>query len=37
VIVPNGTRARAKVSLAEADTLRRAVSAALGGAEPVAA
>jgi DNA repair protein RadA/Sms len=37
VIVPKGTEARAKVSLVEADTLRRAVSAALGKAEPVAA
>ena len=37
VIVPDGTEARAKVSLVGADTLRRAVSAALGKAEPVAA
>jgi DNA repair protein RadA/Sms len=37
VIVPKGTEARAKVSLVEADTLRRAVSAALGKVEPVAA
>jgi DNA repair protein RadA/Sms len=37
VIVPKGTEARAKVSLVEADTLRRAVSAALGNVEPVAA
>ena len=37
VIVPKGTEARAKVSLVEADTLRRAVSAALGEVEPVAA
>jgi DNA repair protein RadA/Sms len=37
VIVPKGTEARAKVSLVEADTLRQAVSAALGKVEPVAA
>jgi DNA repair protein RadA/Sms len=37
VIVPKGTEARAKVSLVEADTLRRAVSAALGKGESVAA
>jgi DNA repair protein RadA/Sms len=37
VIVPKGTEARANVSLVEADTLRRAVSAALGKVEPVAA
>jgi DNA repair protein RadA/Sms len=37
VIVPKGTEARAKVSLIEAETLRRAVSAALGEAESVAA
>jgi DNA repair protein RadA/Sms len=37
VIVPQGTKARAKVSLVEAETLRRAVSAALGKAESVAA
>jgi DNA repair protein RadA/Sms len=37
VIVPKGTEARAKVSLVEAETLRRAVSAALGKVEPVAA
>ena len=37
VIVPKGTEARAKVSLVEADTLRLAVSAALGKVEPVAA
>ena len=37
VIVPKGTEARAKVSLVEADTLRQAVSAALGKAESVAA
>jgi DNA repair protein RadA/Sms len=37
VIVSKGTEARAKVSLVEADTLRRAVSAALGKVEPVAA
>jgi DNA repair protein RadA/Sms len=37
VIVPKGTEARTKVSLVEADTLRRAVSAALGKVEPVAA
>ena len=37
VIVPKGTEARAKVSLVEADTLRHAVSAALGKVEPVAA
>src|SRR5213596_115240 len=37
VIVPKGTDARAKVSLVEAETLRRAVSAALDKAEPAAA
>ena len=37
VIVPKGTEARAKVSLVEADTLRQAVSAALGKVESVAA
>jgi DNA repair protein RadA/Sms len=37
VIVPKGTEARAKVSLVEADTLRRAVAAALGKVESVAA
>ena len=37
VIVPKGTEARAKVSLVEAETLRQAVSAALGKVEPVAA
>jgi DNA repair protein RadA/Sms len=37
VIVPKGTEAEAKVSLVEAETLRRAVSAALGKVEPVAA
>ena len=37
VIVPRGTEARAEVSLVEADTLRRAVSAALGKAESAAA
>ena len=37
VIVPKGTEARAKVSLVEADTLRQAVSAALGKVDPVAA
>jgi DNA repair protein RadA/Sms len=37
VIVPEGTEARAKVSLVEAETLRRAVSAALGKVESVAA
>jgi predicted ATP-dependent serine protease len=37
VIVPVGTKARAKVSLVEAETLRRAVSAALEKAESAAA
>jgi DNA repair protein RadA/Sms len=37
VIVPKGTEARAKVSLIEAETLRRAVSVALGKVESVAA
>jgi DNA repair protein RadA/Sms len=37
VIVPKGTEARAKVSLVEAETLRGAVSAALGKVESVAA
>jgi DNA repair protein RadA/Sms len=37
VIVPKGTEARAKVSLVEAETLRRAVSVALGKAESAAA
>jgi DNA repair protein RadA/Sms len=37
VIVPKGTEARAKVALVEAETLRRAVSAALGKVESVAA
>ena len=37
VIVPKGTEARTKVSLVEADTLRQAVSAALGKVEQVAA
>jgi len=37
VIVPKGTDARANVSLVEADTLRRAVSAALDKGEPAAA
>jgi hypothetical protein len=37
VIVPKGTEARVKVSLVEADTLRQAVSAALGKVESVAA
>jgi DNA repair protein RadA/Sms len=37
VIVPKGTEARANVKLVEADSLRRAVSAALEKAEPAAA
>ena len=37
VIVPKGTEARAKVSLVEAETLRQAVSAALGKVESAAA
>ena len=37
VIVPKGTEARANVSLVEAETLRMAVSAGLGKAEPAAA
>jgi DNA repair protein RadA/Sms len=37
VIVPKGTEARAKVSLVEAETLRRAVAVALGKAESAAA
>jgi DNA repair protein RadA/Sms len=37
VIVPTGTEARAKISLLEAETLRRAVSAGLGKGAAVAA
>src|SRR4051812_42273904 len=37
VIVPKGTEARANVSLLEAETLRKAVSAGLGKADPAAA
>ena len=37
VIVPKGTEARAKVALVEAETLRQAVSAALGKVEVAAA
>ena len=37
VIVPKGTEARANVSLVEADTLRKAVSAGLAKADPAAA
>ena len=37
VIVPKGTEARANVSLVEADTLRKAVSAGLARADPAAA
>jgi len=37
VIVPKGTDARANVSLIEADTLRKAVSAGLAKADPAAA
>src|SRR4051794_30094249 len=37
VIVPKGTEARANVKLVEAETVRRAVSAALGEAVPAAA
>jgi DNA repair protein RadA/Sms len=37
VIVPKGTEARANVKLVEAESLRRAVSAALERAEPAAA
>jgi hypothetical protein len=37
VIVPKGTEARANVSLVEADTLRKAVSAGLTRADSAAA
>ena len=37
VIVPKGTEARANVKLVEADSLRKAISAALGKTEPAAA
>ena len=37
MIVPKGTDARANVSLVEADTLRKAVSAGLAKADPAAA